>query len=217
MKKIKETEHDRLRTAIQYIGFGDPNSRVWFFGSEEAVEWTVETLSEYRNIAVSNDSLSADAPTYKGYQEILTEVFDGNVKECFISNVMPIGKPPRKNDFSNETREIFGFDEVSYKDLLSNIKEERLFALELFFKIFNWKDKCIFLCTSDPFNIRCMNELFQYLMGDPKIHFHESETEGVHILSLDLTVFNLYHASTKKITAEHLKFINKHITNALGS
>lgn len=217
MEKIKETQRNRLRTAIQYIGFGDPNSKVWFFGSEEAGEWTDKGLSEFRNIAVSNSSLSSDVDTYKGYQKILADVFDGNVEKYFVSNVMPIGKPSRTNDFSKETREVFGFEEVPYKDLLSKMKVERMFALELFFKLFNWQDKCIFLCTSIEYNIKCMNELFQCLTGDSMIHFHKSDVEGVHILSSSLNVFNLYHASSNLITPEHLKFIRKHLANALGS
>lgn len=132
------TKEEKLKIVNQYIGFGNPTSKIWFFGSEEKGEWTEKDIVNHKNVSKKIDTMDLENKTYGGYLKILNELFDKK-HEYFVANLWPIGKD---GDFSDKTKRLFEFNiDLEDNQILDQIKKDRFFALEMFFKLFNWKEK----------------------------------------------------------------------------
>ena len=173
------TIEQKKRIAIQFIGYGNPRSRLWFMGREEGKGYNKfddkmffesnDIVFDAKNLFDEGEIISS---TYGKYENIVKTIFpdlwDGEKKDFFVCNLYPFGKPSGEKNISPEEIKLFGFDQnMSYKEIIDLILKDRFLALEVFFKSFNWKEKYIFYCIGNGFNNKFPNkhllEFFKYL------------------------------------------------------
>lgn len=206
---------EKLRIVNQYIGFGNPLSEIWFFGSEERCEWDENSIEKFKNISVINGVLDRTTTTYGGYARILEYLFPENLinNNYFISNLWPIGKDNINMNFIQRTVELFGFPENdTLENIIDIILKDRFFALELFFKLFNWKSKVIFFCVGNE-NSDYLNQFIRKLTHNQNLIFQNIECNTVSTLTGYKRIFQPYHGRSININfVESMNFIKNKLS-----
>lgn len=179
------TTKEREEILFQFIGYGIPDSPIWFMSIEESKPFDNlddNILSIYRQKTYMNGNLLVTSSgnnktyveprinnVYGKYKSILGNVdfFDGYYNEgrYFFLNLWPWGKEKERKDISTEEKNYFGFNELSLYEIKEKYKNIRFLYLKHFFRTFHWKEKYIFFCFGKS-NLEYTNEFISDLYGE---------------------------------------------------
>lgn len=184
----------------QFMGYGNPNSNVWFMGREEASPWDLspEEIENYRNIThiFRNELEPCEAGSaYFSYKQILIDIFPENYhsRNFFITNLFPFGIH-NKDNYTPDQKGILGLNENDDMNTSNETFEERCIALRTFFRCHNWKNKYIFFCIGTDYR-NWLNRFLEYL-GVNIQNEYDSINGNEHIMkSRNSTKFILPHAA----------------------
>ena len=175
------TEHNK-RIAVQYMGFGDPNSPLWIVECNPIVEWDQQKIAAYKDIThtFANDIVDSVEYGQKNtlYKNILEQVFpDLNFqRRYFHTSIMPFGN--KLNSQRIIESELFGFTDSEEPEVIFDyIKKDRFTALETFFRSYNWKEKYIVFIggIKDKAIVPMLNDLLEELYDCYRLPYQHDE------------------------------------------
>lgn len=142
------TQEQRREICIKFIGYGVPESNVWFMGIDEAKSMDAneskevlkrdENLIEYANFefVYYNSLIKSDGngkyidtnpnETYGGYKKILEKFFKPNLLQgnYFMTNLYPFSRCKNEKDrnilISNEDQDYFGFQSNKFRETMED-------------------------------------------------------------------------------------------------
>lgn len=164
VKIMNLTPRTKRNIAINLIGYGDPNARLWLMGYEESGKggWLgttdgrfLEMLNGFSEIDFKDLVNSNKLSTYGGYCNIISSVFptckDG--EPFFVTNLFPFGKQNNRVNLSQAELEMFGYDNnLDLDNLIDNYRALRFEVLLSFFKEYKWENKYILFCVGNDNN-----------------------------------------------------------------
>jgi len=179
-------EHNK-RVAIQFMGFGDPNSPLWVVDCNPIVEWDLKKIAAYKDITHSFVNDIAESSNYESpnsfYKNILKQVFPelDFQRRYFHTSIIPFGHKSLSQRIIES--ELFGFEKDEEPESIFNIvKKERYTAMETFFRSFNWKEKYIVFVggVRDKAIIPILSDLLEELYDEYQIPFlHDQYVDDI--------------------------------------
>lgn len=224
------TIQERQEILFQFIGYGNPESPIWFMGIEERSPFKLDDsfLKKYLHVTYTNGNLQIESDnksdyyiepqgnkTYGGYKKILKEINSfSNYYEngrYFILNLWPWGKELTQQDFTQEEKNYWGFDNMSLNEIKISHKDIRFIYLKHFFRTFNWGEKFIFFCFGKS-DRKYTNSFLCSLYGEEEPDILKNEL-CKNVFCECNKRFILPHASRNLITDEIINTLNKIIVN----
>ena len=176
------TTKQNKRTALQFMGFGDPNSPLWVVDCNPIVEWDPKKIAAYKNIThtFANDIVESSEygrPNSLS-KNVLEQVFPSlNFQRRFFhTSIMPYGNKSLSQRIIES--ELFGFENSDDPEtIFESDKSTRYTALETFFRSYNWKEKYIVFIggIKEKTIIPMLNDLLKELYDNYKLPFEHDQ------------------------------------------
>lgn len=165
------TIKQRRQKVIELIGYGKPQSDIFFCGKNEGDGWYINddaqtdlSLNNLKTPYSENIDIKKyhSGTAYYGYRFIMENLENHqsalNNNNYFVTNIWPFGK--KKNGYGPIEKEIeyFGFNFLD--KITDSVLDKRFEAMKLFFDLYKWESKYLYFCIGKDERFLCWAKIF---------------------------------------------------------